>query len=224
MNTKTKSVIWGIVLVLIGVVYGGNALGAWDFSLFFPGWWTLFIIVPALVSMITNGIRTDNVIFLLIGVGLLLAKQDIVEWALLWKLLVPVILIVIGVRLIFAKAFNPQSVKLPESSCAESTTSVFSGDKVNFANRPYAGSEHTAIFGGFEVDLRDAIITGDVVIRATCIFGGGDIFLPPNVKFKTADGCSVFGGLSDKRLSRCEGDAPTVYLKAVCIFGGIDIK
>ena len=79
MSKKTKSVIWGVIFVLAGVMYAGNALELWDFSLFFDGWWTLFLIVPALVSIFTEGPRTDKFVFLLLGVGMLLAVQEVLE-------------------------------------------------------------------------------------------------------------------------------------------------
>lgn len=229
MKKKITPVVWGIVLIVAGVMYGGDALGLWDFSLFFDGWWTLFLIVPSLVAIFTDGPRTDKFIVLLLGVGMLLAEQDVVAWKTMWKLALPVLLVIIGVKLLFGRKKTPVSDEAPVvvhigGDAAENTASVFSGDKVNYAGCNYTGSTHTAIFGGFDVDLRDAVITQDVVINATCIFGGGDIYLPPNVKLKMTGGLNLFGGSADKRTTRCEGDAPTVWLKAVCIFGGVDVK
>ena len=38
---KFRNIIWGIVLILVGLVIGGNALGITNIDLFFDGWWTL---------------------------------------------------------------------------------------------------------------------------------------------------------------------------------------
>ena len=54
-------------------------------------------------------------------------------------------------------------------------------------------------------------------------FGGVDIFLPDNVNVQIKS-TSIFGGVEDKRrLAELPG-APTVYVSAICLFGGVDIK
>ena len=72
------------------------------------------------------------------------------------------------------------------------------------------------------LDLRNAIITEDVVINSTCIFAGIDIFVPQNVQVKVA-GVPVFGGVDNKAANAAPG-APTVYVNSTCIFSGVDIK
>ena len=44
----------GLLLIVIGVGYMGNHLGLWEgFDIFFDGWWAiLFILIPAVLSMI----------------------------------------------------------------------------------------------------------------------------------------------------------------------------
>lgn len=41
-----KNILWGIILVIIGVIIGLNTMGITDIDIFFDGWWTLVIIVP----------------------------------------------------------------------------------------------------------------------------------------------------------------------------------
>ena len=49
MNKKTvSSIFWGVLIIALGVILGGNVMGIWDFDVFFPGWWTMFIILPCL--------------------------------------------------------------------------------------------------------------------------------------------------------------------------------
>ena len=51
---KMKSfgnVLWGIVLIVVGLIIGGNALGITNINIFFDGWWTLFIIVPCFIGL-----------------------------------------------------------------------------------------------------------------------------------------------------------------------------
>ena len=40
---KFKNMLWGLVLIILGIIIGGNALGITNINLFFDGWWILFI-------------------------------------------------------------------------------------------------------------------------------------------------------------------------------------
>ena len=98
---KFGNVLWGVVLVIIGLIIGGNALGITNINIFFDGWWTFFIIIPCFIGLFKDNEKTGNVIGLLIGVGLLLGCQNILDFDLIWKLAFPVILVVIGLSIIF---------------------------------------------------------------------------------------------------------------------------
>lgn len=50
MNNFSK-ILWGIVLVALGVVIGLNALDIVHINFFFRGWWTLLIIIPCLIDL-----------------------------------------------------------------------------------------------------------------------------------------------------------------------------
>ncbi len=95
---KVSSGLWGLVLVLLGVALGVNALGIVDIN-FFSGWWTLFIIVPCLIGLIGNDDKGADAIGLVIGVCLLLACQNMISFRMLWKLLPPAILVMIDFQL-----------------------------------------------------------------------------------------------------------------------------
>ena len=64
---QNNQVIWGIILVLVGLVLGLNACGLANIHLFFNGWWTLFIIVPSLIGFLSGKDRGSNLIGLGIG-------------------------------------------------------------------------------------------------------------------------------------------------------------
>lgn len=80
-----------------------------------------------------------------------------------------------------------------------------------------------AIFGGAEIDLRDAEIPeSGITIEVAAIFGGVDIFLPDWVHVDI-EGVPIFGDISRPRES---GDprGPLIKIRGSAIFGGIDIK
>jgi len=37
-------IVWGIALVIVGVIFALNVLGITEIKIFFDGWWALFII------------------------------------------------------------------------------------------------------------------------------------------------------------------------------------
>ena len=74
---KLGNTLWGIVLVVIGVILALNALRITDINIFFDGWWTLIIIIPCFIGLFKESDKTGNIIGLLIGIVLLLMCQDI---------------------------------------------------------------------------------------------------------------------------------------------------
>ena len=76
MKNKLSNAVWGICFIVAGLGLCGDILGLWNFNLFFPGWWTLFIIIPCLVALIQQGPSTGNCIGLAIGVLLLLSRPE----------------------------------------------------------------------------------------------------------------------------------------------------
>ena len=223
-----KSIIWGIVLIILGIILGGNAIGLFSIDIFFDGWWTLFIIIPSIFGVFTDKDKKGSIILLIIGILLLLACQNVLDFDLVWKLLLPVIIIIIGLSLVFKNSFNKDTNdeinKLNEKlNSSEGYTATFSGQEIKLDNQEFKGTNLNAIFGGLTIDLRNSIIKKDAVINATAIFGGIDILIPEDVVIKTK-ATSVFGGIENKKNLTENKDTKTIYINATCIFGGVDIK
>lgn len=98
---KFGNILWGIVLIIIGLIIGGNTLGIININIFFDGWWTLFIIIPCFIGLIKDKEKTVSIIGLLIGIALLLGCQNILDFDLIWKLIFPAILVIVGLSIIF---------------------------------------------------------------------------------------------------------------------------
>lgn len=225
---KFGNVLWGIVLIAIGLIIGGNALGITNINIFFDGWWTMFIIIPCFIGLFKDDDKTGNLIGLLIGIALLLACQDILSFDLIWKLTFPTILVAIGISMIFKDTIggkiSGEIKKLNEKRTGENAyCATFSGQNVNFDGENFTGADLTAVFGGVKCDLRNAIINSDVVINSSSIFGGIEIYVPSNVKIKIKSN-SLFGGVSNKANVKSEENSHTVYINGAAIFGGVEVK
>ena len=221
-----KNIIWGIILVVIGVLLFLNVLGVFSFNIFFDGWWTLFIIVPSFIDLFTDDSKSASLVFLAIGILLLLACQNVIDFVLVAKLILPIIIVVIGLSLLFKNMFNKGINKSiaeinKESKPKEEYSAIFGAQDIKINKDEFKGTTVNAIFGGVKLDLRDATIKKDVVITGKAIFGGIDIYAPDNVNVEVKSN-SVFGGVDNKNKNK--DSKVTIYIDATCVFGGIDIK
>ena len=225
---KGTKILLGLILVAVGVILGLNVMGITHIDLLFDGWWTLFIIVPCFVGLFSPGDKTGNLIGLLVGVFLLLCAQDVLDYAMLWKLALPVIVVLVGLRMIFGSFRDPQREKVIRDLEASGKPlkngfAAFSGTNLNFNGEPFEGAELTAVFGGVKCDLRGAVMNSDVVIKASAVFGGIDLIVPEGVEAKFQS-LSIFGGVSNKHPQPTAQSLVTVYVDATCVFGGMDIQ
>ena len=218
---KGKNIVWGLVLIAIGIILAGNALDLFHVDVFFDGWWTLFIIVPSLFGIASEKDKTASCITLVVGVLLLLACQNIIDFDIIWKLIVPIIIIGIGLSLIFKNSFDKKLENIKKSD--DEIFATFSGQDIKVEDE-FKGTNVNAVFGGVKLDLTEAKIKNDCVINATAVFGGIDILVNDNVKV-VVKSTSIFGGADNKNKEVNDNDkAKTIYVNATCIFGGVEIK
>ena len=225
---KSKNIIYGLILIALGVIFGLNALGYTQINLFFDGWWTLFIIAPCVIGLINGRDIWGNLAGISVGGVALLVCQDIITFEAVRKLLIPVILVLIGVYLIFKDTLGSKAAKRikelnGKAPSQKGSYATFSSQKINYSGEIFTGIDLTAAFGGIDCDLQLATIPGDCVINAYATFGGIDIILPPCVNVVVRS-TSIFGGVSQKRKFPPVPGAPTVFVNATCLFGGVDLK
>ena len=222
MRKRISNTLWGILFIVVGIGIAGNMAGLWDIRFFFNGWWTLFLIVPAFFGIIENGIRIGNTITLLVGLALLACCRGYLPWEVLYQLLVPAVMIIIGCVLVIKNLFHlgGRKVQVPNDKRLEQLV-VFSGRNIVVQDE-FFGMDGDAIFGGLTIDLRQATINENISIDTMAVFGGVDILLPPNVSVKLSD-TSLFGGCSNHRKNH-PATEPTVYVNAIALFGGVEVK
>ncbi len=214
---KKSNVVWGCLLILLGVVFGLNALEIASINIFFKGWWTLFIIIPSLVGLLEDRDKKSNFIFLIVGIILLLASRGIIDFALVGKLIVPLILVMIGLLLVFKredKDFKSFVVNDKEEVCV-----TFSEQKVSIDDE-ITNRKASAIFGKLTLDLSNAKIKKETNIRVEAVFGSVEVLLPQGVDLKVK-ATPIFGSVNNTYNGTGN---KTVYIIADAIFGGVTIK
>lgn len=228
----------GIIWIIIGVIIAGNALNIWHISLFFTGWWTLFIIVPCALKVKREGFRSGAGLGLVFGLLLLASQLRIFTFGTAVKLAIPVLLIGYGAKLILGNRQNTQRTQRISEEVGTAAgqdnnsgaggknanyTAIFSGQDIKYPRDLYFGSDINAVFGGADIDLREALIDSDIVINVTAIFGGADIKLPKDVNVHVHS-TGIFGG-TDNRVKRPEcPEWPIVTINSTAIFGGVEIR
>lgn len=225
---KFGNILWGVVLIILGVIIGLNAVGLTNINIFFRGWWTLFIIVPSFIELFRSTNKVWSFIWLIIGIVLLLCAQNILSFRLIGKLIFPFILVMIGISIIFKDRLNKKVADKIRTLNADREDfgeycATFGSQQSDFSGQEFKGANLDAIFGSVEMDLSKATIQKDQVINANAIFGGVEIRVPTGVNIKVKS-TPIFGGVSNKIKTEYQESLPTLYINGVAIFGGVEIK
>ncbi|WP_294132878.1 LiaF transmembrane domain-containing protein [uncultured Clostridium sp.] len=235
MKKDYSALIWGLVFVAVGIIFGGNALNIWDIDVFFPGWWTLFLIIPGLVSMVRYGFNWGSGVLVILGLILLFDALDIISSDIMWKLVFPLILVIIGISILtsFFRSGTKKNIEDEEYTKSKSYkydstqypryTAILGGGDYKNNTEDLKGVVAEAILGGLEIDLRDAKITEDIVLELTAVLGGIDIYIPDDVRVEIISGVPVLGGFEHK-INRNALSGPKVRIKYTAVLGGIEIK
>ena len=247
MKKLLNSLLTGCILLAIGIGYLGNAFGLWGdytFKLFFPGWWTFFLMLPMLYSFINDGFNFFNLTVFAVGAVLFSSFYIPQLDGKLFPIIVGVVLVVLAIRIILNPLFSKKRAKRitaettggtdPQSNAGmnEETprsdpagdryTTSFSGNHIDYTDRPFYGASLEANFGAIELDLRRALINGDCMIDAQSSFAGIKIFLPDDIGVRV-EKHSFFGGVDVKK-KQSGSVRHTVTVRAEANFGGIEIR
>lgn len=233
-NNRAGRIMAGLFIVGIGLLFFARQAG-----MDFPGW--IFSFETILIALgLYLGFRHSFkgfgwVIPILIGTFLLIDDfypyYDVADF--MW----PLIIIGIGLFIIFRAGKKNRDWKKWDAGQAYTenaaddyldSTVLFGGVKKNVISKNFRGGEAITIFGGTELNLMQADVSGVIVLDLTQIFGGTKLIVPPHWKIQSKDLVAIFGGVEDKRPMlgnpSTEENSKVLVLKGTCIFGGIDIK
>lgn len=223
---KVSNILWGVLLIVVGVIWALNATGVADINVFFKGWWTLFIIIPSIIGIIDNSKDSSGYIFLVIGVLLLLGTREIISFSLIGKLIFPIILVLIGASVIFKDTIDDKVTKKISQIDKDGTeiyTATFSDNKAKLAGDEFKNARLDATFGSVSLDLTECNITEDGVVTASAIFGNVNIIVPKGVNVRVKS-TGIFGGTNNRVKNSSEEGVKTIYIDSFALFGGVEIK
>jgi len=244
---------WGCVLVLVGVALLLDHMGIAPFEHLIR-FWPQLLVLFGVMNITTRSGRGFGFILILFGILLQLHTLGIIQ--LTSRDFWPLVIIAFGVLLIWSSvntwAFGPRSprIKKPKidwtkPGAAEafrqqleetykdpnwlSAVAVFSGCERRYNGQQLQGGKVVSIFGGVELDFRDADMEDEAVLEVNCIFGSVEMRIPENWTVHSRS-LPVFGGFEDKSGRQRASDptaAPkkkTLVITGIVVFGAVEIS
>jgi predicted membrane protein len=230
MNTFRHSsgrIFWGLVLILLGVVFLLDQMGRVDFGDLVSRWWPLILVAAGLWQLISSNFQELAGGLFLIALGALfqLAKLEILGRN-LWHYIWPALIIGLGLWVLIGAFRRSSAARLSGSKEDDlDAFAIFAGLNRRIESQSFRGGKATAILGGIELDLTQVRLAEPKAgLDLTAIMGGIDVKVPRHIRVEL-DGNPVLGGVENKH-NYAPGSGPeqTLSIKATAILGGIDIK
>lgn len=236
----------GLCVIAVGVGYLGNHLDflPWtNFTLFFPGWGALFLVIPSIYFLIRHPFSWFWPLCLLGGVLILLSKLEVFPFKTALAVVGAILIIFIGVRILLGPLFRrirrrrmrrkmqnfigDATTNFTESHDAgvsgDSNYSVSFGEKtVNMNGLDFTSATLSCSFGEMIFDLTGANVRDNSVIDANCAFGELRIILPDYVRASVNRG-GAFSEVAVSHTDPTDPNAPVVYINASVSFGEISV-
>jgi len=105
-------------------------------------------------------------------------------------------------------------------------TAIFGGSQFSGPQPLPRRLKIKAVFGGVQVDLRDAIFPdGAVEMEVKAVFGGVQIIVPPSLAVE-CHGVAILGGFESLNRAPASADpsAPLLRVRGRVVFGGVQIE
>ncbi len=232
-KSTDKKLVAGALLILAGALLFLDTFDLVNFPIrhYIFSWKTLLIGI-GLIILASKDHKMPG--YILIGLGIMFWLPSFLDVNIrLHQVVWPLVLIAIGFAIITRRGKHRTNKSIGENTeeGGKSTDyiddlSLFGGGQRGIYSQNFKGGNVTAIFGGSEINMKDAeMAEEEVVIDIFTMFGGTKLVVPQHWNVKS-DALSIFGGLSDKRIVRPseQEKSKTLLLKGLVLFGGVEIK
>jgi hypothetical protein len=230
-NASYGGLVPGAVILAIGIIFLLDSLG-FVRARHFLQFWPLILIFLGAAKIARQEARIWGVLLLLFGVFLQLNELGIghFTWAQFW----PLLLIGAGFMALWS-ALQARNILIggPATENSDPRTfldenAIFGGVQKRLNGREFRGGRLQALFGGIEIDLRDAdMAEEEAVIYANATFAGIELRVP-ETWFVVVRGQGVFGGYSDstRYVAPADPEKPrkTLIVLGTALFGGVEIR
>ena len=187
-----------------------------DVNIFFKGWWTLIIILPALGMLLFEKNKKSSLFIIFIGIVILLGANGVLSINKCFIIFLSLAIIFIGINIIEVTFRIPKKKNSTEKYLPNYYAIFGSVEEKN--STKFAGGRIHAIFGQVTLDLTKAKIEDNSTIKILSIFGSSEVLLPSNVEVIT-NTKSRFGSDENFKNSSSKGRKNKVYVESVNILG-----
>ncbi|SFR46241.1 Cell wall-active antibiotics response 4TMS YvqF [Halogeometricum rufum] len=217
----TSQVLFGALVVLLGVLLlldSTNVAPTRSLLTYAP---SLFVLV-GLWAFVQSGFR--NVVgpavlvvvagaWQLVALGYATVSELVVYW--------PVLVIAFGLSVVLGQ-YRSRVATTDDSH--DSLFAAFGGVERRNTSKTFVGADLTAVFGGAELDLRDAELTDRPArVNVLALFGGAEVVVPRDWNVKM-DVLPILAGASDDRPRReSEHDEIDLVVTGFTAFGGVSV-
>jgi predicted membrane protein len=219
-------IIIGLVILIFGVLLFLRNLG-YDIGMSLWSYWPIILIIPGLRIMFQPKEYRQFItgaIMVLVGALLILHNLYIIHFG--WRIIWPLIIILIGISIImghFKHAGKPGI-----SNDRIDLSMVMGGGEFRFDSHEFRGGRISAIMGGGTADLRNAdMATDEIVIDVFAVMGGIELWVPTSWQV-IMHGMPILGGMENKSVYRptdTQSSKPKrLIVTGTVILGGIEIK
>lgn len=208
------------LLLLLEIINPGFAI---DFSIVWPS----FLIIITLYYIIKEKkIEVIKILLLFIGIWNLFVNLDLITGAYLdafW----PIILVIVGAFIIITAIDSKKIAESRKNSKNDKNRKkyigILSGNEEKVQTDDFSGGDVYCIFGGIDLDLRQAELKEDAILNVYSIFGGGSILVSDNYKI-VYNSTALFGGNDNKANTNPKKNSKTLTINCISVFGGTEIK
>ena len=227
--------VMGIIILAVGALFLLQNLGVVPYIGDIWQFWPVILIALG-ISKLARTHWTSGIVLTIIGAVFLLNNLGYI-YGNVWLYIWPMILIGVGASMLLrgmeggGPTWSPSggfpigaSVSTGDALHVEI---LFHGVQRKVESQNFEGGRVNVVFGGAEIDLREARTTKqEIVIRADAVFGGIVLWVPADWN-TVVRGTGVFGGFDDKTYRRPPGEqdkTPRLIVTGSAVFGGVTVK
>jgi len=223
-SRPTAQQVFGVMAILLGILFMLDNLSVIDMGDYVAYWPALFIVL-GIVKMLQPGTssRAWGVVLVVVGGALLLRSFDLlsIRFRDFW----PLVLILVGGAMLWGTFSRKKNLaKGVADDSILNVKAILGGFKHTIISQDFGGGEVTAVMGGCELDLRQAVIRGEeAVINIFALWGGVELRVPDTWAV-VIKGVPILGGFANETRTNASPDAKRLVVTGSAIMGGVEVK
>lgn len=221
----SPKLVLGVAIIVMGLLLTLDNLGLVEAHIFFRLWPLILVAVGVAKLRQEGSSGTGAWVLIFAGAFILLANFGHLH---LTDTFGPLLIVALGIFLVTRALKQSRGVPpdLARSDDFLQGTAIFGGFKRRVLTQALRGGELTAIFGGFDVDLRHAALAENQArLDVFVLFGGGEVKVPEGWEIANR-ATSIMGSVGDSTYHGGEAreGRPRLVLTGLTLFGGVEVK